>query len=129
MDSGVASSGTTSTDRDSGNDGDGGFFTGTFEDPGEAGFTGPAYSGQYGFDSLGDYYAPGFGAYAQDYELDKISAQFDALDKAYETTYGGLFGYGGTQGTIAVDAMGRIESFSPFGERTSEDRAAYAARV
>ena len=116
------SSSTTSSSNDN-ND----FFSGTFDDPGEPGFSGPSYEGQYGTDSDGDYYGPG--DVGEDFELDKITAQFDALDKAYETTYGSVLGFGGQRGTIAVDAMGRIETFSPFGERVSEDRAAYAARV
>ena len=35
------------------------FFQGTFDDPGEPGFSGPSYSGQFGYDSSGDYYGPG----------------------------------------------------------------------
>ena len=35
------------------------FFQGTFDAPGEPGFSGPSYSGQFGYDSSGNYYGPG----------------------------------------------------------------------
>jgi len=40
-------------DRSDDNNND--FFSGTFDNPGEPGFSGPSYSGQYGTDSDGNY--------------------------------------------------------------------------
>lgn len=51
-----------------GNDNDNDFFTGTFDDPGEPGFSGPSYPGQTGVDSDGDFYsASDVGAPTDDY--------------------------------------------------------------
>jgi len=50
------SSTSTSTSTDNGNDNND-FFTGTFDNPGEPGFSGPSYPGQTGLDSDGDFYS------------------------------------------------------------------------
>ena len=108
----------------------GGFFSGTFDDPGEAGFSGPSYEGQYGGNN------PMYGpdpAKVDDMnrELDRISKQFEDLDKAYDTSYGGMFGtsLGAQRGVIGMDQYGTIETFNPFGERMGPEKAAFAARI
>lgn len=55
---GVDFGGGSSSNTDNGSDSnDGGFFSGTFDDPGEAGFSGPSYTGQTGYDSEGTFWS------------------------------------------------------------------------
>ena len=61
------SSTSTSSSTNNGNDNND-FFSGTFDNPGEPGFSGPSYPGQTGFDSDGDFYsAADVGAPTDDY--------------------------------------------------------------
>lgn len=55
VESSTSSTSTSSTSNDN-NDSDG-FFSGTFDDPGEPGFSGPSYAGQTGVDSDGTFYS------------------------------------------------------------------------
>jgi len=64
-----------------------------------------------------------------DRELDRASDQFDRLTEAYETTFGSVLGFGGKRATIAVDAMGNVNTYNPFGERVNAETAGDLARM
>jgi len=106
-------------DRSDDNNND--FFSGTFDNPGEPGFSGPSYSGQYGTDSDGTYY--GSGDVGEDFEIDKITEQFTTLDKLTDTSFNF------NKGTIVMDSTGSMQSFDPRGGRYDASDAAFYARA
>lgn len=119
VESSTSSTSTSSTSNDN-NDSDG-FFSGTFDNPGEPGFSGPSYTGQYGTDSGGTYY--GFGDVGEDFELDRITEQFNRLDMLTDTSFNF------NKGTIVMDSSGAMQSFDPRGGRYDAGDAAFYARA
>lgn len=99
----------------------GGFFSGTFDDPGEPGFSGPSYEGQYGTDSEGTVY--GSGDVGEDFEIDRITEQFNTLDRLTDTTFNF------NKGTIVMDSTGAMQSFDPRGGRYDAGDAAFYSRA
>jgi len=108
-------------DRGGSDDNNDSFFSGTFDDPGEPGFSGPSYKGQYGRDSEGTYYGPG--DVGEDSELDRITEQFSRLDKLTDTTFNF------NKGTIVMDSTGAMQSFDPRGGRYDAGDAAFYSRA
>ena len=64
-----------------------------------------------------------------DKEIDRISENFEMLDSGYQQTFGDFFGIGGTPATIVQDAMGNIQTYNPFGDRVTAERAGDLARA
>jgi hypothetical protein len=129
MDSGYDTSSVgsgTSTDTsggsDNNNDNDG-FFSGTFDNPGEPGFTGPSYEGQYGVDNMGDYWDPGFTDTADWYEFSKFERALDKIDKIQNT------GFNFNKDYAVMDAYSDVRGFDPRGGRYGADDAAFFSRA
>lgn len=124
---GSTSSTSTSSSTDNGNDSNDSFFSGTFDDPGEAGFSGPSYPGQTGYDSDGDFYsASDVGASTSDVGWSVRGFEPVGTPDVYGAVsdyYGSLMG-GGFLGTPGVD--GPLPGLGGGGYRTfrTDDRTA-----
>lgn len=125
VESSTSSTSTSSTSNDN-NDSDG-FFSGTFDDPGEPGFSGPSYAGQTGVDSDGTFYsASDVGVPNNDVGFSVLGFEPVGARDVYSTVsdyYGNVMA-GGFLGTPGVDAP--LPGLGGDGYRTfrTDDRTA-----
>jgi len=115
-------SGGSSSSSDNENDNDG-FFSGTFDDPGEPGFSGPTYDGQYGTDSEGTTWTFDDMAHSDWYESDKWDTALDKIDKIQNT------GFNFNKDYAVMGAFGDVRGFDPRGGRYDADDAAFFSRA
>jgi hypothetical protein len=110
---------TTSSSSDNNNDTD--FFTGTFDNPGEPGFSGPSYEGQYGTDSEGTTWTPEDTAHADWYEFDKFESALDKIDALTNRNF--------NKQVAVLGSNMEVRGYSPYGGRYNYDDAAFYSRA
>lgn len=106
-------------DRSDDNDND--FFTGTFDDPGEPGFSGPSYEGQFGTDSEGTRYTTDDLAHADWYEFSKFESALDKIDALTNRSFNNQ--------TAVLGSNMEVRGYSPYGGRYGYDDAAFFSRA